>query len=135
MRAKGLAPGDDRWKEKYEGPASVDASELPEVPEGWAWLSIDELLSGERKSAYGVLKPGEHTPGGVRLVKSGQVRDGFMDLSDDFRITAELDQEFAKTRLTGGEVLLNLVGASIGRSAIAPPELAGANVSRAIAVL
>ena len=32
-------------------------------------------------------------------------------------------------------MLLNLVGASIGRSAIAPSQLAGANISRAIALI
>jgi type I restriction enzyme S subunit len=58
-----------------------------------------------------------------------------MDLFEDFRITRKLDDEYARTRLQGGEILLNLVGASIGRSAIVPKELKGANVSRAIAVI
>ena len=45
---------------------------------------------------------------GVRLLKSQQVRDGTMDLTEDFRITKKLDEEYARTRLQGGEVLLNL---------------------------
>jgi len=45
MRAKGKAPGDDRWKAKYEEPAPVDTSELPELPEGWAWAAGRELFS------------------------------------------------------------------------------------------
>jgi type I restriction enzyme S subunit len=101
----------------------------------WRRVQLDALLISNRKISYGIVKPGEHDPAGVRLIKSQQVRDGTMDLSCDFRITKALDEEYARTRLEGGEVLLNLVGASIGRSAIAPEELRGANVSRAIAVI
>ncbi|WP_437896419.1 restriction endonuclease subunit S [Sorangium sp. So ce124] len=45
MRAKGKMPTDDRWKEKYEEPAPVDASELPELPEGWVWSIVDEIVT------------------------------------------------------------------------------------------
>ncbi|MBZ4409528.1 hypothetical protein K8640_14990 [Myxococcus sp. XM-1-1-1] len=135
MQTKGKEPRDDCWKERYDAPASLASTEREELPAGWEWATIEELTTGARRIAYGVLKPGEHVRDGVRLIKSGQVRNGFMSLEDDFRISRSLDEEFRKTRLSGGEVLLNLVGASIGRSAVAPAELRGANVSRAIAVL
>jgi type I restriction enzyme, S subunit len=101
----------------------------------WESEPLENLLIEERKISYGVLKPGPHIPDGVRLIKSQQVRDGFMNLDADFRISKELDESYKKTRIQGGEILLNLVGASIGRSAIAPPIIEGANVSRAIAVI
>ena len=103
--------------------------------EEWETVPLRDLIQEGRKIAYGVLKPGPHVPDGVRFIKSGQVRDGVMDLSEDYRISKDLDEEFHRTRLQGGEVLLNLVGASIGRSAVAPDELKGANVTRAIAVI
>lgn len=101
----------------------------------WQTYALGSLLENGRKCAYGVLKPGHHDPTGVRLLKSGQVRDGYLDLAEDFRITNKLSEEYRRTILKGGEVLLNLVGASIGRSAVAPSSVAGANVSRAIAVI
>ena len=108
---------------------------LSSVGKSWPSRQLDTLLIAARKISYGIVKPGIHDPAGVRLIKSQQVRNNSMDLSEDFRITRELDEEYARTRLHGGEILLNLVGASIGRSAIAPTELKGANVSRAIAVI
>lgn len=102
---------------------------------GWSKSSLQDLLQNGRKISYGVLKPGKEDPNGVRLIKSGQVRNGILDLAEDFRISQALSEEYGRTVLEGGEILLNLVGASIGRSAIAPAEVAGANVSRAIAVL
>lgn len=115
--------------------ASVLANALHEDARDWERRELQALLQAGRKISYGIVKPGKHDPDGIRLIKSQQVRDGYMDLSADFRITKALDAEYARTRLRGGEILLNLVGASIGRSAVAPPELAGANVSRAIAVI
>src|SRR6266496_3506518 len=100
----------------------------------WPSKPLLELVENGRAISYGVLKPGPHVPNGVRLVKSNQVRDGHVDLTDDYRISEELAEEYKRTRLRGGELLLNVVG-SIGRSAVAPEELKGANVSRAIAVL
>ncbi|HEY1691716.1 MAG TPA: hypothetical protein VGG39_06125 [Polyangiaceae bacterium] len=43
MKAKGKVPGNDRWKGKYEEPEGVDATGLPELPEGWCWASVDEV--------------------------------------------------------------------------------------------
>src|SRR6185369_427952 len=104
------------------------------LPKGWAIKTIEEFVEKGRAIGYGVLKPGPHVEDGVRLVKSNQVQNGWVDLTNYYYISPDLDQEFKRTRLSGGELLLNVVG-SIGRSAIAPAELKGANVSRAIAVL
>lgn len=112
-----------------------NADGFAELPLSWRLVLLDSLLQSSRGISYGIVKPGWHDPNGVRMLKSQQVRDGTMDLAADFRITKQLDKEYARTRLQGGEILLNLVGASIGRSAIAPAELRGVNVSRAIAVI
>ena len=133
MCARGRRPKDATWKSHYVEPiVSTCADPLPTT---WTWACLIELEEGDRKSGYGVLKPGPHEPTGIRMLKSGQIRHGWVDLSEDYRISPELDTEFAKTRLRGGEVLINLVGASIGRSAVAPAETAGYNLSRAIGMI
>lgn len=43
IKAKGKAPKDGRWKAKYKEPVPPDASELPELPEGWCWATVDQL--------------------------------------------------------------------------------------------
>ena len=47
MKAKGKPPTDDKLKAKYKEPEPVDTTGLPELPEGWCWASLDELLSEE----------------------------------------------------------------------------------------
>jgi type I restriction enzyme S subunit len=43
LRAKGKEPKDDRWKAKYKEPDPLDPTGLPELPEGWCWISLDEV--------------------------------------------------------------------------------------------
>jgi type I restriction enzyme S subunit len=44
MRAKGIKPKSDKWKAKYNEPEPVDARELPELPEGWCWTNLGNLI-------------------------------------------------------------------------------------------
>lgn len=45
MKAKGKTPKDDSWKLKYKEPVTPDTFDLPELPEGWEWISLDYVLS------------------------------------------------------------------------------------------
>lgn len=53
LTAKGKPPKDDRWKEKYVEPEPVDEADLPELPDGWCWASIEtagDVLLGRRRA-------------------------------------------------------------------------------------
>src|SRR5262249_36279420 len=43
MKTEGTVPKDDRWKSKYREPAKPDTSELLELPEGWMWVTWDQI--------------------------------------------------------------------------------------------
>lgn len=130
LRAKGKEPK----TAAYEEPMPLNAIDLPTLPTGWTWAPL-ELLLRSGGLAYGVLKPGSHVPNGVPMLR-------VMDFNDDSemtgtelaRISPDLHAEFARTRLEVGDVLLSVM-ATIGRTMVVPPELAGGNVNRAIAVL
>lgn len=128
-----------RWAEsgkkgKYQEPTSPDTSNLPELTEGWCWATVDQLTSGDRSSGYGVLVPGPDVPDGVLLVRVGDIRNGRVHLDEIKRIAKNIADQFQRTYLHGGELLLSLVG-SIGRTAVVPNSLAGANVARAVGVI
>jgi type I restriction enzyme, S subunit len=42
FKAQGKAPPKG-WKEKYVEPVQPDVSELPQLPEGWGWASVDQM--------------------------------------------------------------------------------------------
>ncbi|WP_158299976.1 restriction endonuclease subunit S [Glycomyces paridis] len=103
------------------------------LPLGWNLSPLRELLQ-PKGLAIGVMYPGEHDPDGIPVVRVKDMRDGRILNSEVFRVAASVEQKHAGARFRGGEVLLSLVG-SVGRVAVVPPELAGWNTVRAIAVL
>ncbi|MEU9534758.1 restriction endonuclease subunit S [Streptomyces sp. NPDC048213] len=104
-----------------------------ELPAGWKFVSLEELVSYGRKAAYGVLVPGPHTPDGVPIVRVGDLENGSVNTNGLKRIDSDISNRYPRTVLSGGELLISLVG-TIGRVALAPNSTAGANVARAIGV-
>lgn len=104
------------------------------LPVGWEWVRLGTLVDPRRTITYGVLKPGADDKDGIPLVKTENVQFNRVLLHFNSRITPALDEEYKRTRLLGGEVLITLVG-SIGRCAIAPNEIAGANLSRSVGMV
>ena len=134
MKAAGKPLKDDHWKSKYKEPVAPDTSTLPQLPTGWCWTSLDQLNSGSRSSAYGVLQPGSDFENGVPLVRVGDINDGLVETENLKRINPEISANYTRTIIQGGELLMSLVG-SIGRTAVAPEALAGANTARAVGVV
>jgi type I restriction enzyme, S subunit len=53
IQAKGKNPKDDRWKAKYRQPPATDTADLPELPEGWCWATIETLtVAGPQNGLY-----------------------------------------------------------------------------------
>ena len=98
----------------------------------WSSRPLAELVPAEYPVCYGVLKPGLFEPGGVPLIRIVDLVDDQVAANGLFRITDTLDAAFKRSRLRGGEILLSIQG-TIGRTAIVPLDLAGANISRTIA--
>jgi type I restriction enzyme S subunit len=120
-------------KEKELKP--IKPEEIPfEIPENWVWCRLGTILNPERGLSYGVVKPSINDPNGVVFIKSGDIGEFVVNENINTRITIELDNEYKRTKIKGGEILITLVGASIGRCSIVPNSLIGANVSRAVGV-
>ncbi|MGB8411841.1 MAG: restriction endonuclease subunit S [Candidatus Binatus sp.] len=105
-----------------------------DLPEDWDIVRVESLLCDERGIAVGVMYPGDHDPAGIPLIKAGDLFGNRVNPRPEFRITADKHHEYRRTELTGGELLISLVG-DVGRCAPVPPEMAGWNAARAIAVL
>ena len=103
------------------------------LPKGWGAVSLADLTS-HRPICYGVLKPGPRQTNGVPLIRITDISADVVDESDIYLITDRLSKEFSRSILRGGEILLSIQG-TIGRTAICPQSLAGANVSRTLAVI
>ena len=102
-------------------------SEFPVVPLG-------ELCEPDRGITYGIVKGGDFVPNGVPVIRGGDIRDGRIEVDHAKLVTMEVSNQFRRTILKGGEIVINLI-AEPGHTAIVPMELAGYNVSRDVAVI
>lgn len=109
-------------------------TEIGEIPEEWEIVRLDRLVRPDSPVTYGVVKPGPEDPAGILFVRSGDLVDGVIRVDGLRTITNAVSAQYRRTILRGGELLIALVGQP-GATAIAPPELAGANIARQVGLL
>lgn len=63
---------------KYKEPAAPDTTNLPELPEGWVWASIDQLLRMNLANGRSV----RDATDGFPVLRLTALKDGFIDLSE-----------------------------------------------------
>lgn len=112
------------------------AGGLPfEVPAVWSVVDIRHTLAADRDISYGVIKLGpEPKTGGIPTLRCSDVKPRRLDLSSVRTVEPEIEREYARTRLRGGEIVINVRG-TLGGVARVPPSLAGYNVAREVAVV
>ena len=131
LRAKGKDPR----RAKYIEPEPADARGLPELPEGWAWVAMGELLMfvGSGITPRGGRKV--YVDDGVIFVRSQNVYPGRILIGDVVHITPRQHESMIRTAIRAGDVLLNITGASIGRSAPVMEDMGPANVNQHVCIL
>ena len=88
-----------------------------------------------REISYGVIKLGdEPKSGGIPTLRCSDVRPGFINLSNVRKVHETIEAEYVRTRLSGGEVVINIRG-TLGGVALVPANLKGFNIAREVAVV
>jgi len=98
----------------------------------WIESPLEDLVVSP--ITYGVVKPGPEKENGVRFVRGGDISNGKVAISKLRTISDEVSQQYSRTLLRGNELLISLVG-NPGQVAIAPKELAGANIARQVGLI
>jgi type I restriction enzyme S subunit len=113
-----IAKGKDPRKAKYEEPKSPDLDELPELPRGWCWATIDAVSA----TIGGVTKGRnfkDKKPVRLPYLRVANVQRGRLDLEEMKEIEV-LEEEVEKYLLHGGDLVLTEGGDwdKLGRSAV-----------------
>ena len=107
----------DTWqgRGKYKEPTAPDTSNLPELPEGWVWASLDQLSS---KIVDGTHHTPEYTDHGVPFLSVKDIRGGKLHFDDTRYISVGTHQELTKRcNPELGDLLVTKSG-TIGRTAL-----------------
>ena len=93
---------------------------------------LEDLTDPESPITYGVVKPGDE--GEITFIRGGDLSRGRILTGQLRTITQAVSQQYKRTILRGGELLISLVGQP-GQVAVVPPELAGANIARQVGLI
>lgn len=104
---------------------------LGQIPAHWSVQKIGWKL--DAKPRYGVLVP-DDDPDGVPMLRIKDLTAEVTDTSSLMTISADLSDQYPNTVVEVGDMLLSVVG-TIGSTRIVGPQLAGVNLSRALARL
>ncbi|RUV79070.1 restriction endonuclease, partial [Mesorhizobium sp. M5C.F.Ca.IN.020.14.1.1] len=131
-----LHPGAKKARGKKTKSDNITLADAPfDCPKGWVWTKVQNVLDENREISYGVIKLGdEPKSGGIPTLRCSDVRAGYVDLSGVRKVRETIEAEYARTRLSGGEVVINIRG-TLGGVALVPPDLSGFNVAREVAVV
>lgn len=113
-------PAPKDWQKKYPEPVPPDTSDLPELPQGWVWASVEQLGDVQlgRQRSPDKLKGISPT----RYMRAANITEAGINFSDVLEMDFS-EQERATFALGAGDVLLTEASGSaehVGRPAIWP---------------
>ena len=79
LEAKGTPPRGDAWKARYVEPTAPDLTDMPDLPEGWTWASLDQLA---RNSSYGSSVKCDVKADGLAVLRIPNVQTGAANWSN-----------------------------------------------------
>jgi type I restriction enzyme S subunit len=121
-----LAERRQKWngKGKYKEPPRPEMAELPALPQGWTWGTVEQLAAPDRNSVtdgpFGSnLKTEHYTAAGPRVIRLQNIGDGvFVD--EDAHISDEHFLRLQKHRVFAGDLVIAALGENPPRSCVIP---------------
>ena len=104
------------WQSKYREPAAPDISGLRELPEGWVWMTVEQLSEFVR---YGSSAKTSEDIDGVPVLRMGNIQGGELDL-DQLKYLPRDHDEFPELLLKKGDLLFNRTNSAelVGKCAV-----------------
>ena len=136
LRAAKKLSRDDKWKARYEEPATPDATALPSLPDGWCWATMPQLGElGRGKSKHRPRNDPRLLGGKYPFIQTGDVRRADTWLRE-FTATYS-DVGLAQSKLWPAGTLCITIAANIAETAILtfdacfPDSVVGFEIGRA----
>lgn len=110
-------------------------TEIGPLPESWEVKQFGDFASVITKGSSPRWQGFEYCNDGVLFVRSQNVGWGRLEFDDKVYLPHSFNEKEIRSILKEGDVLINLVGASIGRVALATDQVEGANTNQAVCLV
>lgn len=84
--------------------------------------------------SYGVIVPGDNVEDGIPMIRPSDFKNDNLYLDEVYRVAPEIEAKYARTRLIGDEILVQVIGQP-GQVMLADSRCKGMNVTRNLAVV
>lgn len=121
------------WQAKYPEPAAPETSDLPALPEGWVWASLDQLAEFVTSGSRGWAE--YYSTVGAMFIRSQDINKDRLDITDAAFVNPPANSEGARTRVQRNDLLLTITGANVGKTARVEVDLDEAYVSQHVALI
>jgi type I restriction enzyme S subunit len=118
-------PPPKNWQARYAEPAAPDTANLPSLPAGWCWASIEQCAEDVTVGHVGPMKD-RYVDEGIPFLRSQNVRPLRFDREGLRFIPTDFHDELRKSKLRGGELLVVRSG-NIGDACVYPVDEPEAN--------
>ena len=105
------------------------------MPEGWEIKRLGEFANVVTKGSSPTWQGFEYCEDGILFIRSQNVGNGMLLLNDLVHLPTSFNLKEKRSIIHAGDLLINLVGASIGRAAIADESINGSNTNQAVAIV
>jgi type I restriction enzyme S subunit len=122
---------DGTWRSEDE---FYEDEKFGKVPKGWHIIKGNKITSKITKGQSPKWQGFEYQEKGILFITSENVRDGYIEIENPKYLPIEFHNKIKNSQLQKGDVLINIVGASIGRSAVFNLDVEYANTNQAVCV-
>jgi type I restriction enzyme S subunit len=119
----------------YVDPLPTQETEIGEVPEAWQVMRLGDMAELITKGSSPNWQGFEYQDEGIVFVRSQNVGWGRLELSEVAFLPEEFNRKERKSVIRRDDLLMNIVGASIGRAALASTSIDGGNLNQAVALV
>lgn len=114
----------------------IKADEIPfDIPKSWRWCRLADIVDEARGITYGIVKMGNESPqNDIFALRCSDVKWRHIDISKIRKVNREISNQYKRTILSGGEILLNIRG-TLGGCAIVDTRLVGFNIAREVGLV
>jgi type I restriction enzyme S subunit len=102
-------------------------------PKDWSIVTLGDISKKITKGESPHWQGFGYLSEGVRFITSENVRLGYLNTLNSKFISEKFHSKLIRSQLKPYDILVNLVGASIGRGAIVTPDILPANINQAVA--
>ncbi|MGG0835053.1 restriction endonuclease subunit S [Priestia aryabhattai] len=116
--------------------SSITEAEQPyKLPKGWEWVRLSNIVS--KLGSGSTPKGGRevYSEAGIKFIRSQNVWNNGLLLENVAYISEEIHSRMKGSTVEKSDILLNITGASIGRSCVVPESFDTGNVNQHVAII